>query len=153
MPDRSIIKILTDNNLKVTPQRTAVLEVIYNLNNHPSADIIIDYLRLNFPHIPLSTVYKILDVFVEKGIVTKVMTGDDVMRYDFVRDKHHHLYCAESDRIEDYFDRKLDKIIEDYLGKNPIPNFRIKDVKLQITGNFTDIPYPELQTRKPDTIQ
>jgi Fur family peroxide stress response transcriptional regulator len=140
MPDRAIIKILTDNDLKVTPQRTAVLEVIYNLSNHPSADTIIDYLRLNFPHIPLSTVYKILDVFVEKGIVTKVKTGDDVMRYDFVKDKHHHLYCTESDRIEDYFDEKLDKLIEDYLDKNPIPNFRIKDVKLQITGNFTDRP-------------
>jgi Fur family peroxide stress response transcriptional regulator len=140
MPDRAIIKILTDNNLKVTPQRTAVLEVIYNLNNHPSADNIIDYLRLNFPHIPLSTVYKILDVFVEKGIVTKVKTDDDVMRYDCIRDKHHHLYCAESERIEDYFDEKLDKIIEDYLRINPIPNFKIKDIKLQIVGNFTDKP-------------
>ncbi len=140
MPDRAIIKILTDNKLKVTPQRTAVLEVICNLNNHPSADNIIDYLRLNFPHIPLSTVYKILDVFVEKGIVSKVKTDNDVMRYDFVSEKHHHLYCAESDRIEDYFDEKLDKIIGDYLLKNPIPDFRIKDIRLQIVGNFTNKP-------------
>ncbi len=138
MPDKEIIKILTDNKLKVTPQRTAVLEVIFNLNNHPSADNIVDSLRLNFPHIPISTVYKILDVFVEKGIVAKVKTDDDVMRYDFINEKHHHLYCAESNRIEDYFDEKLDKIIEDYLKNNPIPNFRIKDIKLQIVGNFTD---------------
>lgn len=152
MPDRAIIKILTDNNLKVTPQRTAVLEVIYNLNNHPSADNIIDYLRLNFPHIPLSTVYKILDVFVDKGIVTKVKTDDDVMRYDFVNEKHHHLYCAESDRIEDYIDVNLDKIIEDYLQENPIPNFRIKDIKLQIVGNFTDKPGVYSVTNKIDSI-
>lgn len=138
MANRTIIKILTDNNLKVTPQRTAVLEVIYTLNNHPSADYIIDYLRLNFPHIPLSTVYKILDVFVGKGIVSKIKTDDEVMRYDFVKEKHHHLYCSESERIEDYFDKELDTLLENYLKKKTIPNFKIKDVKLQIVGNFTD---------------
>ena len=138
MANKAIIKILTDNNLKVTPQRTAVLEVIYTLNNHPSADYIIDYLRLNFPHIPLSTVYKILDVFVGKGIVSKVKTDNEVMRYDFVKEKHHHLYCAESERIEDYYDKELDKLLENYLKKKTIPNFKIKDIKLQIVGNFTD---------------
>lgn len=138
MANRTIIKILTDNNLKVTPQRTAVLEVIYTLNNHPSADYIIDYLRLNFPHIPLSTVYKILDVFVGKGIISKIKTDDEVMRYDFVKEKHHHLYCSESERIEDYFDKELDTLLENYLKKKTIPNFKIKDVKLQIVGNFTD---------------
>jgi len=138
MANKAIIKILTDNNLKVTPQRTAVLEVIYTLNNHPSADYIIDYLRLNFPHIPLSTVYKILDVFVGKGIVSKVKTDNEVMRYDFVKEKHHHLYCAESERIEDYYDKGLDKLLENYLKKKTIPNFKIKDIKLQIVGNFTD---------------
>jgi len=138
MANRAIIKILTDNNLKVTPQRTAVLEVIYTLNNHPSADYIIDYLRLNFPHIPLSTVYRILDVFVGKGIVSKVKTDDEVMRYDFVKEKHHHLYCSESERIEDYYDKELDKLLENFMKKKTIPNFKIKDIRLQIVGNFTD---------------
>ena len=143
MANKAIIKILTDNNLKVTPQRTAVLEVIVTLNNHPSADYIIDYLRLNFPHIPISTVYKILDVFVGKGIVSRVKTDDDVMRYDFVKEKHHHLYCAESERIEDYYDKELDKILENYLKNKTIPNFKIKDIRLQIVGNFTDTANPK----------
>jgi Fur family peroxide stress response transcriptional regulator len=143
MANKDIIKILTDNNLKVTPQRTAVLEVIVTLNNHPSADYIIDYLRLNFPHIPISTVYKILDVFVGKGIVSRVKTDDEVMRYDFVKEKHHHLYCAESERIEDYYDKELDKILENYLKNKTIPNFKIKDIRLQIVGNFTDNANPK----------
>jgi Fur family peroxide stress response transcriptional regulator len=138
MANKTIIKILTDNNLKVTPQRTAILEVIYTLNNHPTADNIVDYLRISYPHIPISTVYKILDVFVKKGIVSKVKTDDEVMRYDFIKEKHHHLYCSDSERIEDYYDKELDKLLENYLKKKPIPNFKIKDIKLQIVGNFTD---------------
>jgi len=138
MANREIIRILTDNNLKVTPQRTAVLEVLYTLTNHPSADCIIDYIRISFPNIPLSTVYKILDAFTEKGIITRVKTDDGVMRYDYIKEKHHHLYCAESERIEDYFDKELDKLLENYMKKKTIPNFKIRDIRLQIIGNFTD---------------
>ena len=138
MVNKTVIKILADNNLKVTPQRTAVLEVILNLNNHPTAENIVEYLRLNFPHIPIGTVYKILDVFVEKGIVIKVKTDNDVMRYDAIKEKHHHLYCAETERIEDYYDDNLNALLENYLKKKKIPNFKIKDIKLQIVGNFTD---------------
>jgi len=138
MANREIIKILTDNRLKVTPQRTAVLEVIYTLNNHPSADYIIDFLRLSFPHIPISTVYKILGVFVGKGIVRRVNTDDGVMRYDYVKERHHHLYCAETERIEDYYDNEIDKFIENYMKNKIIPNFKIRDIRLQIIGNFTD---------------
>ena len=138
MVNKTVIKILADNNLKVTPQRTAVLEAILNLNNHPTAENIVEYLRLNFPHIPIGTVYKILDVFVEKGIVIKVKTDNDVMQYDAIKEKHHHLYCAETERIEDYYDENLDALLENYLKKKKIPNFKIKDIKLQIVGNFTD---------------
>lgn len=138
MANRDIIKILTDNNLRITPQRTAVLEVMYTLDNHPSADYIIDFLRLNFPHITLSTVYKILDVFVEKGIITRVKTEDGIMRYDYVNEKHHHLYCTETERIENYYDEELDKLLENYMKKKTIPNFKIKDIRLQITGTFTE---------------
>ena len=143
MANREIIKILTDNNLKVTPQRTAVLEVLFSFPNHPSADDIIDYLRISFPNIPLSTVYKILDAFVLKGIVTRVKTDDGVMRYDCVKEKHHHLYCSESERIEDYYDKDLDKLLENYMKKKTIPNFKIRDFRLQIVGNFTDKPNSE----------
>ena len=143
MANREIIKILTDNNLKVTPQRTAVLEVLFSFPNHPSADDIIDYLRISFPNIPLSTVYKILDAFVLKGIVTRVKTDDGVMRYDCVKEKHHHLYCSESERIEDYYDKELDKLLENYMKKKTIPNFKISDFRLQIVGNFTDQPDSE----------
>jgi Fur family peroxide stress response transcriptional regulator len=138
MADKEVIKILAENNLKVTPQRTAVLEVILGLENHPSAEDIVDYLRLNFPHVPIGTVYKILDTFEEKGIIQRVKTDNDIMRYDAVQKKHHHLYCADSDRIEDYYDDELNKILTEYFRKKRIPDFIIKDYKLQIVGKFKD---------------
>ena len=42
---------LTEKELKVTPQRMAILEAIYQLNNHPTAEKIIDYIRQTHPNI------------------------------------------------------------------------------------------------------
>lgn len=127
---------LRNSNLKVTPQRTAVLEALNNLNNHPTADNIKEYVVRNHPNIAVGTIYKTLDTFVEKGLVKRVKTEEDVMRYDAILDKHHHLYCEETDRIEDFFDDKLNSMLEDYFKKKKIPNFKVKDIKLQIIGSF-----------------
>lgn len=132
--------VLYKLGLKITPQRIAVLDAMNALTDHPTAECIIDYIRLNHPNIAVGTVYKTLETFVEKGIIKKVKTERDIMRYDSILEKHHHLYCIESDRIDDYYDPELTLLIEDYFTKKGIPNFSIDDIKLQITGRFTNTP-------------
>ena len=130
-------KLITEG-LKVTPQRIAVLNAVVALDNHPTADNIIQFIKENHPNIAIGTVYNILDTFVEKGMVKKVKTDRDIMRYDAIIENHHHLYCFESDRIEDYFDEDLNKVIKSYFKGKCIPNFEIEDIKLQIIGKFSD---------------
>lgn len=127
---------LSRAGLKVTPQRMVILEAIYNLENHPTAEKIIERIRATNPNIATGTVYKVLEALVDKKLVVKVKTEDDVMRYDGVMEHHHHLYCAESNRIEDYSDLELDRILEDYFRKKNIPEFDISEIKLQIKGKF-----------------
>lgn len=129
---------LKDSNLKVTPQRIAVLEALNKLKDHPTADKIKEYVVKNHPNIAVGTIYKTLETFVEKGLVKKVKTEQDVMRYDAILGKHHHLYCKDTERIEDFFDDKLNDMLEDYFNKKKIPNFKVKDIKLQIIGTFNN---------------
>ena len=128
---------LKEKGLKVTPQRMAILEAICEMKNHPTAEQIIGYIKTNHPNISVGTVYKVLDTLAENNLVKKVKTEKDVMRYDAVMSNHHHLYCAETDRIEDYDDDELNNMIIDYFKKKKIRNFKIQDIKLQITGKFT----------------
>ena len=127
---------LSDKGLKVTPQRIAILEAIIKLNNHPTVENIIDYIRKNHPNIATATVYKVLDTLVANELIIKVKTEGDVMRYDAVMASHHHLYCSESNRIEDFVDAELNEMIEKFFEKKKIQNFKIEDVKLQIIGKF-----------------
>jgi Fur family peroxide stress response transcriptional regulator len=127
---------LQEKGLKVTPQRVAIYEAIVKLNNHPTAENVIEYIKANHPNISVGTVYKVLDSLVENELLKKVKTEKDIMRYDAVLSNHHHLYCAETDRIEDYEDEKLNQLINNYFKKNTIENFNVTDIKLQITGKF-----------------
>ncbi len=136
MKTDSVREKLADKGLRITPQRMAVLEAVIVLDNHPTAENISEYLRVNQPNISTGTIYKILDILVRNDIIRKVRTDGDAMRYDAVLESHHHLYCADSERIEDYVDKELSTMLDDYFKRKSIPNFRVKDINLHIIGNF-----------------
>ena len=127
---------LAGKGLKITPQRTAIFEAIYELSNHPTADNIIEFIRQKHPNIATGTVYKVLETLVTNRLIKKVTTDKDVMRYDGIMENHHHLYCSESDLIEDYHDSELDELLRKYFENKHLPGFIIKEFVLQIKGTF-----------------
>jgi Fur family peroxide stress response transcriptional regulator len=127
---------LSERGLKVTPQRVAIYDAAVMLKNHPTAENIIDYIKKNHPNISVGTVYKVLDSLVENKLLKKVKNEKDVMRYDAILQQHHHLYCTETERIEDYEDPELDRLITQYFQKKKVKGFKVKDITLQITGEF-----------------
>ncbi|MCB0851246.1 MAG: transcriptional repressor [Bacteroidetes bacterium] len=136
MNQKEIANKLSEKGLRVTPQRIAIFGAIIKLNNHPTAESIIEYIKKNHPHISVGTVYKVLDSLVEKELLKKVKTEGGIMRYDPLQSSHHHLYCEESDRIEDYQDEKLDELITAYFKENGIKDFKIENIQLHISGKF-----------------
>ena len=136
MTTEDIKNKLTERGLKVTPQRMAILEAIYNLKNHPTAENIIDYIKKMHPNIATGTVYKVLGALVDNRLVKKVKTEKDIMRYDGIMESHHHLYCKESDLIKDYVDEELDELLQNYFKRKNLPDFKIEDIVLQIKGTF-----------------
>ncbi|MBL7926637.1 MAG: transcriptional repressor [Bacteroidia bacterium] len=127
---------LKEKGLKVTPQRIAIYNAVAHCHNHPTAEYVVDIIKKDYPNISVGTVYKVLNVFVENNLLKKVKSEKDVMRYDAMLDHHHHLYCADTDRIEDYKDPELDALVQAYFKKKKIKNFKIENFKLQITGKF-----------------
>lgn len=137
MKNQDLNQLIKSTGLRVTPQRIAVLEALLN-SNHPSADWLIELIRKTNPHIAIGTIYKILETFVIKGIAKKVDTQNEIMRYDAIMEPHHHLYCENTNRIEDYYDGELSKLVSDYLKKKNPQNFEVSEVKIQLVGNFND---------------
>ena len=127
---------LRDKGLKATHKRLAILEAIIELNNHPTAEEIIKFIRKKNLRIATATCYKALDIMVGRKVIMKVDTGKHIIRYDAIIEPHHHLYSAESNIIKDYENEEINKILEKYFKKNKIQDFDIEEIKLQIIGKF-----------------
>lgn len=128
---------LKEKGLKVTPQRIAIYTAVLDLKNHPTAENVAERIKVDYPSISVGTVYKVLNVLVDNGLLKKVKSDKGIMRYDAILEHHHHLYCSDTDKIEDYEDEQLDAIIKAYFERKEIQNFKIEDFKLHITGKFT----------------
>lgn len=134
----NIIKKLNNCGLKITPQRMTVLEVLVKSIDHPTAEAIHKRVLEIIPGISATTIYNTLDTFANKGLVRRVKTDADIMRYEPVTNHHHHLYCYDSDRMEDYYDDELDALLKNYFLRKKINNFQIKEIRLQVMGDFNE---------------
>ena len=121
--------------LKVTHQRLVILEAVIKSNDHPTAEQVFEYISKKNPSISLGTIYKTLEIFVTKGLITKVNTPDGIMRYDGIVEVHNHLFCENTKEIVDFKDDDLLNMITSYLEQKQIENFDIKNIRLHITGD------------------
>jgi len=88
--------ILKHEGLKNTKHRNVILEVIENSEQPISAEQIFLKLKEKKNSISISSVYRILESLVSKGLITKSnITGDSKATYEFNRSEHkHHLICT-----------------------------------------------------------
>lgn len=129
---------LNELGLKITHPRIVIYNALLNLKDHPTAEIIYKSIHKQNPSISLGTVYKTLETFVNIGLINKVKSAEDKVRYDIRTDIHHHLYCAKSDRVIDFYDEELKELLTRFFEKRSITGFKVEEVALQISGEVLD---------------
>lgn len=88
-------------NIKLTPQRLAILSYLNGNKSHPSAEDIYRAVQKEFPTMSFATVYNTLDALKNKGTVQELKIDPDKKRYDPNSAKHHHLICIKCKKIID----------------------------------------------------
>ncbi len=96
-------EMLQDAGLSPTPNRLRVLEIIGSNNFPLSATDIHETLERTAP-INRVTVYRILELLVEKEIVARIATGGRAAYYGMAPNEQHkahpHFYCTECGRMD-----------------------------------------------------
>ena len=86
--------------LKYSRQREAIKNYLQGREDHPSADMVYDGIREDFPNISLGTVYRNLSLLTELGEILKIPTeGAD--RFDARITPHNHFICKRCGRVMD----------------------------------------------------
>ena len=95
------VEILKENNIKVTPQRLGVYNILLKGNRHYKAEEIYDKVTKEFPTISLGTVYSILEILKERGLVEEIRIDFQRSYFDVAKERHHHFQCKRCKKIYD----------------------------------------------------
>jgi len=113
-----MVHSLKEAGCRLTPQRMAVLRVLVESEDHPSAEQIHEHVRADFPMTSLATIYKTLTLLKEMGEVQELSIGEGGSRYDgHSPDPHPHLVCTACGRIDDVQVRALGDLPEEVARK------------------------------------
>jgi Fur family peroxide stress response transcriptional regulator len=120
-----------DRGLPFTAQRRLILEAVLELENHPTADQVHEFVAARLPGISRTTVYRNLETLVRMGVITKACHPGSVVRFDSRTQTHHHLICLSCERMMDFTDARLDAI---ELPDTSAQGFEISDFRVQMRG-------------------
>lgn len=92
--------LLKQYDLKVTPQRIAIVEELYK-NGHMNIDELYRNLLSKFPSISLATIYKNINSMVEKLFLSEVKIPESKSVYELTKTEHAHMVCSSCGSICD----------------------------------------------------
>ncbi len=96
----TLIAALRQEGYRLTPQRELIVEAIAHSGRHMTAEEVLDVVRQKTEAVNIATVYRTLDLLVEKGLATRTDLGEGRVVYATVRHGPHiHLVCRRCGRV------------------------------------------------------
>lgn len=122
---------LAAHGLRATRQRVAVLQLLRQLKNHPTAANLHRRLLKQHPNLSLKTVYDVLDSLVSSGLAGCVTDAGTPYRYEGNAGPHYHAHCRVCGSLVDV-PAKADGHIR---GRTPLPEgFDIDEIRVTLLG-------------------
>ena len=102
--DKKLLSALKKHHYKLTPQRRAVLKVFSSSQEHLTPADVYQKVQPECPGIGLVTIYRLLQILTEMGLICEVHTGGNCRRYLLRRqtEHHHHLICSVCGSVLDF---------------------------------------------------
>ena len=87
--------------VKYSRQRESVKNYLMSRKDHPTADMVYEAVRQEYPNISLGTVYRNLNFLVEHGEIIKIRCDENCDRFDANTHKHYHFICRNCGCVSD----------------------------------------------------
>lgn len=87
--------------IRHSKQREAIKSFLMASKAHPTAEVVYDNMKKEFPNISLGTVYRNLNFLVDHGDAVRLECGDGLDHFDGDTHPHYHFYCKKCHSIMD----------------------------------------------------
>ncbi|BDA79460.1 transcriptional repressor [Leptospira kobayashii] len=103
---------LKEKGLKITNQRLLVAQKIFSSHNHFTAEGLLDELKDNRDRISKATIYRILSIMVEAGLLEEHDFGKDYKYYEHIigHAHHDHIICIQCGKIVEFVDDRIEEL-------------------------------------------
>ena len=114
---------LTENKCRKTPERYAILDLIYTEPKHFDMDSLYDAMNERNFRVSRATLYNTMQLLLECKLVLKHQFGKNLSFYEraYNNDFHHHLICTSCQNVQEYKDIDLKTIIQNRKIKRFVP--------------------------------
>ncbi len=82
-------------------KRNAILTYLQQTDEHPSAEMVYNHLKPEYPDLSLGTVYRNLSMFKNQGQIASLGTVNGVERFDGSVAPHVHFVCTGCEAVAD----------------------------------------------------
>ena len=127
-------EVLKNKGMKYTEQRAIILKILLNLDDHLSAEELLEVVKQKYPNqnIGIATVYRTLNFLEEVDLISSISFGKDGKKYESNDTQHHdHIICTSCGKIVEFFDEEIEKR-QDNIAK--LNGFKITNHDMQIYG-------------------
>lgn len=87
--------------VKYSRQRQVIHNFLMGRKDHPTADVVYQNVRQEYPNISLGTVYRNLTLLTERGEIQRLQVGDGVDHFDADISRHCHFVCSRCGCVTD----------------------------------------------------
>lgn len=132
-------EFLKTKGLRNTPQRNAIVETIFESDEHFTADELWERIRKANSKASRATVYRTLSLLVEANLLTEIDLGEDLKTYDpnfHNKPAHNHLICVDCGKVLEFEDNHLE-LLNDCLTRRM--GFRPLRQSIRIEANCEEL--------------
>jgi Fur family ferric uptake transcriptional regulator len=123
---------LNDVSLRATPARMALMQLFESTAKPVDVHTMIAYLEENNIRTDPATVFRIVNMFTEKGLTRQIQLQEGKSRYELAaHPEHHHLVCNNCGDIQDISDCNIE-VLESHIEKRK--NFKVISHALEFYG-------------------
>jgi Fur family ferric uptake transcriptional regulator len=110
-PPEIVKDALRAEGLRMTRQRSAIVEVLDTAEDHPDAVEIHDRAKAIEPTTSLATVYRTLAVLADKGVVTRLLFDGAPSRFESAGVPHHdHIIDLDTGRVIEFVSPEIERL-------------------------------------------
>ncbi len=138
MDERSILEeYLRSRGQKMTKSREAVLRAFLSIEDHVSAEELLDAARHVDPSIGQATVFRTIKLLAEAGLAREACRDEGARQYEhaFGHSHHDHLICVVCGKVVEFVDEGIERAQDRIFAEH---GFRMTAHRLELLGQCAE---------------